>query len=95
MVASFELLATTLSCRSAVRITNRLPDVLPGVRPDIVTAARELLVSGDALGWTSLILLRYIGYCEGSCSLLVQQGVLAATVGTMRSWAVQTLKARI
>jgi hypothetical protein len=56
-------------------------------RPDVVTAACELLVSGDALGWTSLILLRYIGYCEGSCSLLVQQGVLAATVGTMRSWA--------
>lgn len=55
-------------------------------RPDVVTAACELLISGDPMGWSALIFLRYIGYCEGACELLVKQGVVAATVGTLRSW---------
>ena len=54
-------------------------------RGDVVMAACELLVSGDALGWMVLVFLRYVSYAEGALPVLHRAGVLGAVlVGAWR-----------
>ena len=55
-------------------------------RGDVVMAACELLVSGDALGWMVLVFLRYVGYAEGALPVLHRAGVIGAVLGMMRGY---------
>jgi hypothetical protein len=53
-------------------------------KPNVVRAACELLVSGDALAWMVLVFLRYVAYADAALQLFESVGVLPAVLGMMR-----------